>query len=218
MKTYAKKTFPVTKIRRFLEPGPVVLVSSAHKSERNIMTLGWHMMLGFTPALVGCYIWDRNHSFEMIRRCRQCVINVPTFDLIDAVIGIGNHHASPRDKADKFERFGLTPVPAAKVRAPLIAECYASFECELADASLIKKYSLFVFEVVKAHVATTPRLPTTIHYRGDGVFMVSGRSVSYRKPAADPSPFRIRAAAAPTVAAAAPAAWSAPTGFVPVDT
>ena len=178
MKAYTKKNFPLTKIRRFLEPGPVVLISSAHKGERNIMTLGWHMMLGFTPALVGCYIWDQNHSFEMIRRSRQCVINVPTFDLVDAVIGVGN--CSGAD-TDKFEKFGLTAAPAAKVEAPLIAECYASFECVLADASLINKYSLFVFEVVKAHVATRPRLPTTIHYRGDGVFMVSGRSVSYRK-------------------------------------
>jgi len=34
--------------------------------------------------------------------------------------------------------------------------------------------------VVKAHVAKSPRYPTTVHYRGDGVFMVSGRNVSYR--------------------------------------
>ena len=64
MKTYRKEDFPLTKIRRFLEPGPVVLVSSAHKGERNIMTMGWHMMLGFEPALVGCFIWDQNHSFS----------------------------------------------------------------------------------------------------------------------------------------------------------
>ena len=76
-------------------------------------------------------------------------------------------------------------MPAAKVKAPLIAECFASFECRLIDTSLIRKYSLFVFEVVKAHVATAvkggPRYPTTVHYRGDGVFMIGGRSVSYRK-------------------------------------
>jgi flavin reductase (DIM6/NTAB) family NADH-FMN oxidoreductase RutF len=178
MKTYTEKTFPLTKIRRFLEPGPVVLISSAHKGEQNIMTLGWHMMLGFTPALVGCYIWDFNHSFDMIRRSRQCVINVPTFDLIDAVIGIGN--CSGAD-TDKFEKFKLTAAPATKVQAPLIAECYASFECVLSDANLINKYGLFIFEVVKAHVATKPRLPTTIHYRGDGVFMISGRNVNHRR-------------------------------------
>ena len=177
MKTYKKKNFPLTKVRRFLEPGPVVLVTSAHKGERNVMTLGWHMMLGFSPALVGCFIWDQNHSFSLIRRSRQCVINVPTVDMVETVIAVGNSHGPG---TDKFWEFGLTPTPAWKVAAPLIAECYASFECELVDTSMIRKYSLFIFEVVKAHVATSPKYPTTIHYRGDGVFMVAGRSVSYR--------------------------------------
>ena len=181
MRTYKKKNLPLTKVRRFLEPGPVVLVSAAYKGERNVMTLGWHMMLGFSPALVGLFIWDQNHSFSLIRRSRQCVINVPTFDMVDLVIDIGNHHASVRDKHDKFEKFGLTPVPATKIKAPLIAECYANFECELIDTSLINKYSLFIFEVVKAHVATSPRYPKTVHYRGEGVFMISGRNVSHRK-------------------------------------
>jgi flavin reductase (DIM6/NTAB) family NADH-FMN oxidoreductase RutF len=178
MRTYKKRDFPVAKIRRFLEPGPIVLVSSAHRGERNIMTLGWHMVMEFEPALIGCYIWDKNHSFALIRRSKECVINVPTFDLVEIVIGVGNSHGTD---FDKFEHFGLSALDATKVSAPLIAECYASFECKLIDARLIKRYNLFVFEVVKAHVATSPRYPMTLHYRGDGVFMVSGRNVSYRK-------------------------------------
>ena len=177
MKTYKKKNFPVSKIRRFLEPGPVVLVSSAYKGERDIMTMGWHMMLGFSPALVGCYIWDENHSFSLVRDSTECVINVPTFDMVSTVIGIGNTHGP---EPDKFDTFKLTPVDGDKVSAPLIAQCYANFECKLVDTSLIRRYRLFVFEVMKAHVATSPKYPKTVHYRGDGVFMISGRSVSYR--------------------------------------
>ncbi len=176
MKRYAKKDFPVTDVRRFLEPGPIVLISSSWRGERNIMTLGWHMMLEYDH--VGCYIWDQDHSFSLIRRSKECVINVPTVDLVEAVIGIGNSHGPD---VDKFDEFGLTAVKAKKIGAPLIAECYANFECKLIDTSLIKRYSLFVFEVVKAHVASSPRYPTTVHYRGDGVFMVSGKNVSYRK-------------------------------------
>lgn len=175
MMHYAKKDFPPAKVRRFLEPGPVVLVSSSYKGERDVMTMGWHMMLDYTR--VGCFIWDQNHSFGLVRKSRQCVINLPTFDLVDAVIGVGNTHG-PR--TDKFAEFGLTAEKASKVEAPLIAECYANFECELVDTSLVKRYSLFVFDVVKAHVATSPKYPTTVHYRGDGVFMVSGRNTSYR--------------------------------------
>jgi flavin reductase (DIM6/NTAB) family NADH-FMN oxidoreductase RutF len=177
---HKKKSVPTDTIRRFFEPGPVILISSAWRGRRNIMTCGWHMMLGFEPTTVGCYIWDQNDSREMIRRSKQCVINLPTVDLIDTVIDVGNHHAHALNE-DKFEKFQLTPVEAARVDAPMIGECYANFECELADAKLIGRYSLFVFEVVKAHVATRPKYPTTVHYRGGGVFMISGRNVSYRK-------------------------------------
>ena len=171
MPTSIKKDFPTYNVRRFLEPGPIVLVSSAHKGRTNIMTMGWHMMMEFSPALVDCLISGANHSFDLIRQSRQCVINLPTTDLAAIVVRIGN--CSGRD-IDKFSEFGLTPEVGTHVRAPLIGECYANFECRLADSGWVKKYNLFVFEVVKAHVATSPKLPKTIHYRGDGEFMLSG--------------------------------------------
>jgi len=60
----------------------------------------------------------------------------------------------------------------------LIKECYANFECRLVD--YLARYSFFVFEVEQAHLARAPKYPRTFHYRGDGVFMVSGRNVSFR--------------------------------------
>lgn len=179
MKNYAKKNLPVAEIRRFLEPGPIFLVSSAWKDETDIMTMGWHMVMGFRPSLIGCYIWDANHSHELIRKSKQCVFNIPTIDLADTVVKIGN--CSGR-RVDKFANFELTAEPAKKVNAPLIKECFANFECRLFETRMIKNYNLFIFEVVKAHVATAPKYPQTIHYRGDGEFMISGPTVrKYRR-------------------------------------
>ncbi|MBE0536658.1 MAG: flavin reductase family protein [Phycisphaerae bacterium] len=183
MKTYKKKDFPVSEIRKFLEPGPVVLVSSAHRRRTNIMTMNWHTPMEFTPSLVGCIISNANHSFELIRRSRECVINLPTVDLAETVVRIGN--TSGRD-LDKFAAFKLTPVPATTVRAPLIAECCANFECRLVDSKLVNTYNFFIFEVTKAHVAPTPRYPKTIHYRGDGTFMISGTNTSRYRPLFQP--------------------------------
>lgn len=177
MKSLVKKSYPLDQIRRHLETGPIVLVSSAWQGQTNIMTMGWHLMMQFSPALFGCYIWDGNHSFEMIRKARECVINIPTVDLVNEVVGIGN---STGEKLDKFKKFGLTPLGAKKVGAPLIKECYANFECVLADARMVARYGFFVWEVVKAHVATAPKHPRTLHYRGQGEFMVAGRSMSLR--------------------------------------
>jgi flavin reductase (DIM6/NTAB) family NADH-FMN oxidoreductase RutF len=178
VKTYRKADFPLDQIRRYLEPGPIVLVTSAWRGKFNIMTMGWHMMLEFSPALLACYIWNQNHSFEMIRRSRECVINIPTVELIHAAVGIGNCSGA---NVDKFKKFGLTPAPAEKVSAPLIEECYASFECRLHDGSMIRKRGMFIWEAVKAHVARVPKYPKTFHYRGEGVFMVSGRTVNLRR-------------------------------------
>jgi flavin reductase (DIM6/NTAB) family NADH-FMN oxidoreductase RutF len=178
MKTYTKKDFPVSNIRQLLEPGPVVLVSSAWKGKRNIMTMGWHTVIEFTPSLVGCVIAEDNVSFAMIQKSRECVINVPTADMIDKVVGIGNCGG---DVVDKFERFHLTLVPGAKVAAPLIRECFANLECRIADTRLVKAYNFFILEVLKAHVATAPKYPQTLHYRGKGIFIKSGPVVDKRQ-------------------------------------
>jgi flavin reductase (DIM6/NTAB) family NADH-FMN oxidoreductase RutF len=174
MKHYLKKDFDVSDIRRFLEPGPVVLVSSAYKGKYNIMTMGWYTVMEFTPSLVGCIISSENHSFEMIRKSKECVINLPTQDLAKTVLGIGNCSGN---KTDKFNRFKLTATPADQIKAPLIKECYANFECKITDTALVNKYNFFIFEVVKAHVATAPKYPDTLHFRGKGVFMLSGKSI-----------------------------------------
>lgn len=174
----AKQDFPVAKVRRYLEPGPIVLVSSASGDERNVMTLGWHTVMEFTPSLVGCMISAGNHSFGLIRRSGECVINLPTTALTDEVVGIGNCSGA---SVDKFAKFGLTAEPAEKVGAPLIRECHAGFECRLVEDALVETYNFFVFEVVKAHVAPEPAHPKTLHYTGDGMFVVSGRVIDRRK-------------------------------------
>ena len=85
-----KIDFPVSDIRHFLEPGPVVLVSSAWRGETNIMTMAWQTVMEFTPSLVGCVIAGSNHSFDMVRGSQECVINVPTLKLAKTAVGIGN--------------------------------------------------------------------------------------------------------------------------------
>ncbi len=174
---YDKIDLPVSQSRRYLEPGPIVLVTSALGEARNIMTLGWHTVMEFTPSLVGCVIAAGNHSFGLVRRSGECVINLPTAALLDQVVGVGNSSGA---EIDKFAAFALTPEKAQRVRAPLIRECHANFECKLSDGTLIDKYNFFIFEIVKAHVAPSPRHPKTLHYTGDGVFMVAGKIVSRR--------------------------------------
>ncbi|NHF65605.1 flavin reductase family protein [Xanthomonas hortorum] len=176
-KTRAKADFPVEQVRRYLEPGPIVLVSSRWKDQTDIMTMGWHTIMEFSPSLVGCVISSMNHSFELVRKSKECVINLPTTTLTDVVVGIGNTTGT---KIDKFGEFGLTAEPAEHVGPPLIRECHANFECRLHDDALIDRYNFFIFEVVKAHVAPSPKHPETLHYTGNGIFTLSGKTINRR--------------------------------------
>lgn len=68
-------------------------------------------------------------------------------------------------------------MPAARVAAPLVGECWANLECRVADTRLVRKYGLFVLEVVKAWVDPAFEHPRTIHHLGHGRFMVAGETI-----------------------------------------
>jgi flavin reductase (DIM6/NTAB) family NADH-FMN oxidoreductase RutF len=169
-----KRVFSLSRVYGLLEPGPVLLLTTAHKGRSNVMTMSWHTMMEFEPPLVGCVVSGRDFSFTALKATRQCVLNIPSAGLAREVVGCGN--TSGR-KVDKFEAFGLTAQPASLVDAPLIAECHASLECRVVDTRLLNRYNFFVLEVLKAWVERDWKDARTLHHRGRGAFMVAGETI-----------------------------------------
>jgi flavin reductase (DIM6/NTAB) family NADH-FMN oxidoreductase RutF len=171
------KHLPLSKVYQLLEPGPVVLLTTAHKGRANVMTLSWHMMVEFEPPLVACVVSDADYSFGALKTTKECVIAIPALELAPKVVKIGN--CSGRD-VEKFESFGLTPVAAERVVPPLIAECFANLECKVADTRLVSKYNLFVLEVLKAWTNPAQQKSKTIHHHGYGRFVVDGETITLK--------------------------------------
>src|SRR5574340_1166668 len=119
----------LSKAFTLMESGPVVLVTTHDGQKNNIMTISWTMVLDFTPVFA-ITTGEWNHSFAALRKTRECVIAIPTVDMLDKVVGIGT--CSGAD-TDKFAKFKLTSMPAQAVRAPLIGECLANIECQVAE-------------------------------------------------------------------------------------
>ena len=168
------RNLPLSKVYQLLEPGPVVLLTTARRARANVMTLSWHMMVEFEPPLVACVVSNRNHSFAALRATKECVIAIPALELAPKVVEVGN--CSGRN-VDKFKRFSLTPVPAELVAPPLVAECFANLECRVADTGLVNKYCMFVLEVLKAWIDPAQKDPKTIHHHGYGRFVVDGEMI-----------------------------------------
>lgn len=169
-----KKSLALSKVYQLIEPGPVVLVSAMNGKRPNVMTMSWHMMIDFEPPILACVVSNRGFTFDIVRKTKELVINIPTVELAKQVVACGN--CSGR-AVDKFKKFGLTPIAASMVSAPLIDECYANLECKVVDTKMASKYNIFICEVVKAWIDRKQKQPRTIHHCGNGNFIVDGETM-----------------------------------------
>jgi flavin reductase (DIM6/NTAB) family NADH-FMN oxidoreductase RutF len=158
-----------------IESGPVVLVTTHDGKKNNMMTISWTMVLDFTP-LFAITTGEWNYSFAALRKKRECVIAIPTVDMLDEVVGIGTCSGAA---TDKFARFKLTPVQGKVVRAPLIKECLANIECKVIE--IVRKHNIVVLEGVAAYMDSLRKEKRTVHAVGDGTFIVDGRKLDRRK-------------------------------------
>ena len=165
------RQFKLSKAFTLMESGPVILVTTHDGKKDNIMTISWTMVLDFTPVFA-ITTGEWNHSFAALRKNKECVIAIPTVDMLDQVVGIGT--CSGAD-TDKFAKFKLTPVRAKFVKAPLIKECLANIECKVVD--IVRKHNIVVLEAVAAYVDSARKEKRTVHAIGDGTFIVDGRKI-----------------------------------------
>ena len=171
------KDLPLSKVYQLLEPGPVILLTTARKGQANVMAMSWHMMVEFEPPLIACVVSNADYSFAALRATKECIIAIPALELAPKVVQVGN--CSGRD-VDKFKRFGLTPAPAERVAPPLVAECFANLECKVVDTRLVSKFNIFILEVLKAWIDPAQKNPKTIHHRGYGKFAVDGEIIKLK--------------------------------------
>ena len=163
-----------------IQPLPLAVVSCRGGDGRsNALVVGFAANASLAPAMVMVGIAPERFSHHLIKESGCFVINFPPlggfrkeYDYLGSRSG--------RD-VDKFKRFGLTASRSREVAAPSIGECHASFECVLHETRITRDYPLFVWRVVHARVKRSPKFPRTVHYRGEGRFMLSGNEVSRRR-------------------------------------
>lgn len=146
------------------------------------MTLSWHMVMDFTPR-IALTTGPWNYSFRTLRNTGECVLAVPTVDLAEKTIEIGDCSG---EKVDKFKKFSLTPLPGAEVKAPLITECLACLECRVED--YLEPHGIFILRGVHAWLDRDRKERRTFHANGDGTFTADGETFSLREKMADKLP------------------------------
>ena len=131
-------------------PLPAVLISCGEsEQEYNLFTVAWTGTVCTNPPM--CYISVRpeRHSYEIIKRTGEFVINLTTASLARATDWCGVR--SGRDY-DKFSEMGLTAEAAAVVKAPIVAESPVSIECRVKQIVPLGSHDMFIADVVNVLV------------------------------------------------------------------
>ncbi|EQB14932.1 hypothetical protein RLDS_12235 [Sphingobium lactosutens DS20] len=133
------------------------------------MTITWTMVMDFSPRFaITTGGW--NHSYAALKTTKECVISIPTVDMVDTIVGIGT--CSGQD-TDKFRKFDLTALPGKHVGAPLIRECLANIECCVTE--IIERHSIIVLDGLAVWYDDARKEKRMLHAVGDGTFIADGR-------------------------------------------
>lgn len=142
-----------------VNPVPAVLVGCGDGAGvRNILTVAWTGTICSEPAMCYVSIRPERHSYDIIKRTGEFVINLTTEALAEATDWCGVR--SGRD-FDKFEHCGLTPEACRVVAAPAIAEAPVSIECRVRQIVPLGSHDMFVAEVVNVMVDESLLDPVT---------------------------------------------------------
>jgi flavin reductase (DIM6/NTAB) family NADH-FMN oxidoreductase RutF len=123
--------------------------------------------------------WDA--SFTALKEQRLCVLAVPSVEMAELVLDIGNCSKNDEDlkESTKWDRFGLDALPAERVKALLVggAHIIANIECVVKDTKMVASYGMWVLKLVKAWINPNMKPGEGVrmfHHRGDGTFVVNG--------------------------------------------
>ena len=123
----------------------VVLITSKYKEKDNIMVAAWHSPISFDPPLYAIAIGKDKFSHSLIKKSGEFGVNFVDSKIEEAVLCCGR--TSGKDK-DKFESCSLTRKKAEKIKAPLVEEAVAWYECRVVDESDTGDHTLFIGEVL----------------------------------------------------------------------
>lgn len=134
---------------KLLHPCITILIVSISRDGRpNVMTCAWNMPVSEDPPMMAVALGSESYTSQLIKESGEFTVNIPDERLLKALWICGTKSGR---SVDKFNLTGLTPRPAKRVKAPIVAECVAHLECRLSSQLETGECTIFVGEVLEAY-------------------------------------------------------------------
>lgn len=128
-----------------LAPTPPTMVTVGDEKESNVLTVGWVGIMATQPPTTYISVRPERHSYEILKRTGEFVINLPPASLAHTVDYVGIYTGA---KVDKFEKCSLTKVASEHVKAPTIKECPIAIECRVKQILPMGTHDVFIADIL----------------------------------------------------------------------
>ena len=170
MKNVKMKEIQADKVYRYFEQGSTILIITHDGNRANIMPASYHMMLDESGVVaIGIGAWA--YSRRTLLKTGECVLAIPTVEILETTVRAGN--CSGRE-LDKFQKFGLTALPAKTVKPPILGEAFINAECVLIDDDVADRYNVVILSIKKAWLNEAITDKRLFHHNGNGIFTIDG--------------------------------------------
>lgn len=143
-----KKTSISKALARKYPEQVVLVVTRKPKGGANVMAVGWVAIASSEPLMFVLGIDDQAYTYALIKKTKEFVVAFPNEGMTKEVLFVGTRHGRA---CDKLAESGLRAAPAKAVKAPLLADAVANFECRLVDIYQPGDCPLIIGKVVAAH-------------------------------------------------------------------
>jgi flavin reductase (DIM6/NTAB) family NADH-FMN oxidoreductase RutF len=144
-----------------------LLTSCSPEGKKNVMTIGWYMIAGSNPPKFAIGVRKTHYTHELISKTLEFVLAYPTEDMKDEVLFCGTRTGR---KVDKFKETGLTPIKGKSVKAPLIKECRANFECQVIDTMDGGTHTIFLGKILHSWINPKMKDKKRLYNLGKRIF------------------------------------------------
>ena len=133
-----------------LNPTPVVLITSKNKKDKvNVFTVGWISTVCTKPPMIAMGIRPERLSYDYIKETMECVVNLPSRDMVKIVDYCGVRSGKVEDK---IKHFNLELESGENITTPSLKKAPIALECKVTNITKLGTHDMFLCEVVGVKV------------------------------------------------------------------
>ncbi len=156
------------RVSHLIKPRTIFLITSHAEGEDNVATFSFVMPVSFSPKIVCFSIAPSRHTYSLLKKNKECVLNIVTPEMEDIMWYCGTHTGR---EEDKFKEKNIDTEKSDEVKPLRIKKSPVQIGCRIKEFLKSGDHTLVLCKVVEEHVKKQ-EYETMMHISGKETIIV----------------------------------------------